>query len=232
FIDSFTMNWDGTLRIAVTGRRGPLLAQFETPITLPMPQNYEQWIRYYWSPDPETEAMAFAANGVVPVLKDGSIIANTREVSDTLNSNPNLSQDDNIRVDPVRGKGIITSNYGWRWGRMHNGIDIADKEGTEIVAWGAGVVDTNAFQPGVGAGNYVFLQHSNGSFSAYFHLLERSPLKVGTKVAAGQVIGLMGNTGGGTGVHLHFQIHPKNPSGAGAIDPCIGWPPLCKSRGR
>jgi murein DD-endopeptidase MepM/ murein hydrolase activator NlpD len=231
FIDSLTMNWDGTLRIAVTGRRGPLLAQFETPITLPMPENYEQWIRYYWAPDPETEAMAFAANGIIPVLRDGSIIANTREVSDTLNSNPNLSQDQTIRVDPVRNKGVITSNFGWRNGRMHNGIDIADNGALEIVAWGAGIVDTVDFQSG-GAGNYVVLAHADGSFSKYFHLRERSPLQVGSRVAAGQVVGIMGTTGGSSGIHLHFQIHPKNVSNSGAIDPCIGWPPLCKNRGR
>ncbi len=96
--------------------------------------------------------------------------------------------------------------------RPHRGIDLAGW--SEIVSPVAGVVTTNSFQAG-GAGNYVNITADNGDVFKFFHLKSRSSLKVGQRVSPGTVIGVMGATGGVTGVHLHFEVW----SGGKAVNP-------------
>jgi murein DD-endopeptidase MepM/ murein hydrolase activator NlpD len=111
-------------------------------------------------------------------------------------------------------RGILTSGYGWRWGRMHRGLDVAAPTGTPIVAAAAGVVVTAGWNSG-GYGNLVDIRHPDGSLTRYAHnsrLLVRS----GQQVRQGQLISEMGSTGFSTGPHLHFEIHP---SGRSAINP-------------
>lgn len=96
--------------------------------------------------------------------------------------------------------------------RPHRGIDLAGWR--DIVSPVAGKVTTRAYQAG-GAGNYVNITADNGDVFKFFHLASPSPLKVGQRVSPGTVIGVMGATGGVTGVHLHFEVW----SGGKAVNP-------------
>jgi murein DD-endopeptidase MepM/ murein hydrolase activator NlpD len=116
--------------------------------------------------------------------------------------------------------GVFTSGYGWRWGRMHRGIDMANNVGTPIVAARTGRVVFSGWHDG-GYGYLVTLQHADGSRSLYAHN-SRLMVSNGQEVRQGTVIALMGSTGRSTGPHLHFEIHP---SGAGAVDPLTVLPP-------
>jgi murein DD-endopeptidase MepM/ murein hydrolase activator NlpD len=116
--------------------------------------------------------------------------------------------------------GVFTSGYGWRWGRMHRGIDMANNVGTPIVAARTGRVVFSGWHDG-GYGYLVTLQHADGSRSLYAHN-NRLMVSNGQDVRQGTVIALMGSTGRSTGPHLHFEIHP---SGAGAVDPLTVLPP-------
>lgn len=116
--------------------------------------------------------------------------------------------------------GILTSGYGWRWGRMHRGIDIAGPIGTPIVAAAPGVVSYAGWNDG-GYGNLVEIEHPDGSLTVYAHN-DRILVTEGQKVAQGDQISEMGTTGRSTGPHLHFEIHPN---GQGAIDPIAVLPP-------
>ena len=117
-------------------------------------------------------------------------------------------------------KGVFTSGYGWRWGRMHRGIDMANNVGTPIQAARTGTVVFSGWHDG-GYGYLVTLQHSDGSRSLYAHN-SRLMVSNGQEVRQGTVIALMGSTGRSTGPHLHFEIHP---AGAGAVDPLTVLPP-------
>ncbi len=119
-------------------------------------------------------------------------------------------------VWPTRG--TVTSGYGMRWGRLHQGIDIAAPVGTPIVAASSGEVIKSGW--GGGYGKLVKLKHHDGSVTLYAHnsrLLVRS----GQQVRQGQQIAALGNTGRSTGPHLHFEVHPK---GRGAANPIAYLP--------
>jgi murein DD-endopeptidase MepM/ murein hydrolase activator NlpD len=111
-------------------------------------------------------------------------------------------------------KGIFTSGYGWRWGRMHKGIDVANNVGTPIVAARSGEVMVAGWDDG-GYGYLVELRHADGSRSRYAHN-SRILVRVGQVVPQGTVISQMGSTGRSTGPHLHFEILP---AGRGAVNP-------------
>lgn len=116
-------------------------------------------------------------------------------------------------------KGAFTSGYGWRWGRMHRGIDIAAPIGTPVVAADDGTVTYAQWNDG-GYGYLVEITHPNGSVTLYAHN-DRILVREGQQVTQGQQISEMGTTGFSTGPHLHFEIHP---SGKGAVDPMAFLP--------
>ncbi|MFM7364155.1 MAG: peptidoglycan DD-metalloendopeptidase family protein [Cuspidothrix sp.] len=116
-------------------------------------------------------------------------------------------------------KGVLTSGYGWRWGRMHRGIDIANSTGTPIYAASSGVVEKAGWNSG-GYGNVVDIRHSDGSLTRYGHN-SRILVQVGQQVQQRQQIAAMGSTGFSTGPHSHFEVHP---SGKGAVDPIAFLP--------
>ncbi len=101
--------------------------------------------------------------------------------------------------------GVLTSGYGWRWGRMHRGIDIAGPIGTPIVAAASGVIEFSGWNSG-GYGNMVEIRHGDGSMTRYAHN-SRNSVQVGQRVEQGQQIAEMGSTGYSTGPHLHFEVH-------------------------
>ena len=113
---------------------------------------------------------------------------------------------------PVSGP--VTSPFGWRWGRMHEGIDIAAASGTPIGAAAAGTVIYSGWLGGYG--NVIVIDHGGGISTTYGH---QSSLAAGNGayVAQGQVIGYVGSTGHSTGPHLHFEVRlngvPQDPLG-------------------
>jgi murein DD-endopeptidase MepM/ murein hydrolase activator NlpD len=112
---------------------------------------------------------------------------------------------------PVNGP--ITSGFGWRWGRMHEGIDIGAPCGTPIHAAASGTVIFSGWMDGYG--NFVVIDHGNGLATAYGH---QSAIYVsGGSVSQGQTIGAVGSTGNSTGCHLHFEVrvngNPVDPLG-------------------
>ncbi len=109
--------------------------------------------------------------------------------------------------------GRITSRFGVRrWGRIHEGLDIANSTGTPINTTASGVV-IFAERHG-GYGNKIMVYHGFGYTTVYAHL-SRIMVDVGEEVEKGETIGLMGNTGFSTGPHLHYEVLvdgvPKNP---------------------
>ncbi|MEO3706976.1 peptidoglycan DD-metalloendopeptidase family protein [Trichormus azollae] len=116
-------------------------------------------------------------------------------------------------------KGVLTSGYGWRWGRMHRGIDIANGVGTPIHASAPGVVERAGWNKG-GYGNVVDIRHTDGSMTRYGHN-SRILVQVGQQVEQGQTIAAMGSTGFSTGPHSHFEVHP---AGKGAVNPIAFLP--------
>jgi murein DD-endopeptidase MepM/ murein hydrolase activator NlpD len=110
--------------------------------------------------------------------------------------------------------GTLTSGFGWRWGRMHEGIDIAAPTGTPIAAAASGTVIYAGWMGGYG--NLVVIDHGNGLATAYGH---QSSIAAGngTYVSQGQTIGYVGSTGHSTGPHVHFEVRvngsPVDPLG-------------------
>ena len=97
----------------------------------------------------------------------------------------------------------ITSPFGPRWRRMHNGLDIKVNIGDTIVAAFDGKVRIVKYERR-GYGKYVVIRHDNGLETIYGHL-SKQLVEENQLVKAGEVIGLGGNTGRSTGSHLHFE---------------------------
>lgn len=113
-------------------------------------------------------------------------------------------------------KGIFTSNFGYRWGVLHAGIDIANSIGTPILAVSDGVVVEAG--PAAGYGALVKLRHADGTVTLYGHI-NSTLVSVGQRVMAGDQIATMGNRGNSTGPHLHFEVLQ---GGSQRIDP-VPW---------
>jgi murein DD-endopeptidase MepM/ murein hydrolase activator NlpD len=111
---------------------------------------------------------------------------------------------------PVSGP--VTSGFGVRWGRMHEGIDIAVGEGTPVRAAAAGTVIYAGWMSGYG--NLVAVDHGNGLSTAYAHNSSLA-VSVGQSVAAGEIVSYSGNTGNSTGPHVHFEVRVNGS----AVDP-------------
>jgi murein DD-endopeptidase MepM/ murein hydrolase activator NlpD len=103
-------------------------------------------------------------------------------------------------------EGTFTSGFGYRWGRMHEGIDIAAAEGTPIRAAASGTVILmqSEYESG-GYGNYTCLDHGGGLSTCYAHQSSFATSS-GASVSQGDLIGYVGNTGHSYGAHLHFEV--------------------------
>jgi murein DD-endopeptidase MepM/ murein hydrolase activator NlpD len=113
---------------------------------------------------------------------------------------------------PVSGP--VTSPFGYRWGRLHAGIDIGVPYGTPIHAAASGTVVLAGWTGGYG--NYTCIDHGGGLATCYAHQSSYA-VSSGTVVSQGQVIGYVGNTGHSFGAHLHFEVringNPVDPLG-------------------
>ena len=117
-----------------------------------------------------------------------------------------LSFTDSTFASPVPHTKVVTSRYGWRRGRPHNGIDIDLVTGDSVVSVLDGIVRFAQYSNGFG--NTVIVRHYNGLESTYAHLSH-----IGTKandtITKGQYIGKGGNTGNSRGSHLHLELSYK-----------------------
>lgn len=167
-----------------------------------------------------TKTIQAGENGVNKLTKkvqkaNGEIItayiANTEEVKPAVNeiivkggkSGSYISVGD--WAWPTNVPYIITSTFGWRWGQLHDGVDIAGTgEGSPIRAAQSGTVIASAYQSWPN-GHYVYIDHGNGYITTYLHMCARY-VSEGEHVEKGQIIGGMGHTGWATGTHLHFGL--------------------------
>jgi LysM repeat protein len=109
-------------------------------------------------------------------------------------------------------KGIMTSVFGPRWGRMHYGLDIDLETGDNVFAAWEGMVRISQYHSSYG--NVVVVRHNNGLETLYAHMSQRK-VRPGDHIEAGEILGLGGNTGRSYGSHLHFEIRYMGD----AIDP-------------
>ena len=124
------------------------------------------------------------------------------------------SRGNNIRVDnpnitqhPLDSYTYISSNFGNRSRGFHTGVDFATPIGTEVHAWKAGTVIYASWNGNYG--NYIKIQHSDGTISCYAHLSTYA-CSVGDYVNCHQIIAYSGSTGNSTGPHLHFEVKVNN----------------------
>jgi murein DD-endopeptidase MepM/ murein hydrolase activator NlpD len=109
--------------------------------------------------------------------------------------------------------GSVTSGFGYRWGSLHAGIDIANGQGTPIRAAKGGTVILAGWNGGYG--NCIVIDHGGGFSTLYGHMT-RLRASDGQRVSQGDLIGDMGSTGNSTGSHLHFETRvngsPQDPA--------------------
>jgi murein DD-endopeptidase MepM/ murein hydrolase activator NlpD len=146
--------------------------------------------------------------------KQDQIAARLAGTSGTVSGGPIRHGSGNF-IWPVNGP--IVSPFGMRWGRMHEGVDIAVGSGTPIHAAAAGTVALMQPESASGGyGNYTCVQHSGSLSTCYAHQ-SRFGTSVGAHVSQGQVIGYSGCTGHCFGPHVHFEVRvngsPVDPLG-------------------
>jgi len=154
------------------------------------------------------QEQAFIAEANALAAQDARVraqLAAAQGLSDTTPSAAGL-------IWPVNGP--VTSPFGYRWGRLHSGIDIGVPEGTPIHAAAAGTVVLAAWTGGYG--NYTCIDHGGGLATCYAHQSAYA-VSAGAHVSQGQVIGYVGSTGHSFGPHLHFEVRlngvPVDPLG-------------------
>lgn len=181
----------------------------------------------------------FVINEINIGSRNDSIVYNEVDTtSDTISNVSMINNNINRWVWPTEDNYVITSNYGYRWGSMHDAIDISGTGyGSNIYAANSGVVVSvkggciagNLSCNGRG-GNYIIIKHNVGNYyTIYMHLKDIS-VSVGQSVGSGQVIGTMGNTGNVSpappnassilGTHLHFGLYIGEPyKGGYSVNP-------------
>lgn len=126
---------------------------------------------------------------------------------------PNLYLKSGEYLWPVPSSSTISSGFGSRWGKAHEGIDIPGKVGSHIVAAAEGVIVYSGSDIG-GYGNITVIAHRNGFFTVYAHA-KKNFTHQGQRVYRGQVIAQIGMTGRTFGPHLHFEMRRNGE----AVDP-------------
>jgi murein DD-endopeptidase MepM/ murein hydrolase activator NlpD len=159
-----------------------------------------------------TEAERQEAEEIDALQAASARIAAQIRAAQARDTGPTQTPSDAGLIWPVQGP--VTSPFGWRWGRMHEGIDIGVGYGTPIHAAAGGTVIYCGWEEGYG--NFVVIDHGGNLATAYGH---QSAIAVscGQQVSQGQVIGYVGCTGHCFGPHLHFEVrvngNPVDPLG-------------------
>jgi murein DD-endopeptidase MepM/ murein hydrolase activator NlpD len=99
---------------------------------------------------------------------------------------------------------VVSSPYGWRWGKLHTGVDYPRPDGTPVSVIQPGQVTYARWNDG-GYGYAVQIAHPGGSSSFYGHLSKIS-VSEGQQIEPGTIIGNVGSTGRSTGPHVHFEV--------------------------
>ena len=159
-------------------------------------------------------------NSATQVLKEPIkriIVKGTKQPSYGGGTNSSLSSNSKIEgywLWPTRTPYYISSPYGYRWGTLHDGTDIAGAGyGSPIYASNNGIVVASTYK--YDNGEYIIINHNNGYYTLYAHLSERY-VSVGQEVTIGQTIGAMGQSGYATGPHLHFGLWRGYPYSRGS----------------
>jgi len=166
----------------------------------------------------KTDTLKIGDNILVPNGIIKTVVVSKPKNNTTISSttSSNIKAPEGYYIRPAVGK--ITSPYGPRKGGFHYGIDIGNKRGTPVVAAASGSVVgvVNYCAEGKSScggryGNYITIQHENGTRTKYAHL-QKVSVFVGQIVSQGEQIGTLGNTGRSTGPHLHFEVINSNGS--------------------
>jgi murein DD-endopeptidase MepM/ murein hydrolase activator NlpD len=180
------------------GRDYPTLGTLEAGRRLKLIARHDKWVKVANGAD----QLGWVRADLLGLSEDA--IAGLAETNDFPPAPPHW-------VWPTHGE--ITSPFGWRsrpFRSFHDGLDIANAAWTKIYAARSGRVIEAGWCSGFGY--CVKIDHGDGVMTIYGHLIKKPPVKLGTAVEAGEIIGYMGSTfdrsGGGysTGVHLHFTI--------------------------
>lgn len=153
--------------------------------------------------------------GVLQVLKEAGVL-NPIQSHRTRNAHPSFAKGFRpFKVRVYKGTwrwplryGVVSSEYGRRWGKRHKGIDIAADPGDKVYAAAPGEVlfSSDSIK---GYGKVVIIRHDEQTTSLYAH---NSKLLVqkGAQVRTGQIIARVGSTGRSTGPHIHFEVRKKS----------------------
>ena len=161
----------------------------------------------------ETTNIVTVSTEVIKETKDEIITKGGKEINYASNQGGGYGS-----AVPTRGEwgwpatcSTISSPFGWRWGALHDGTDIAGcGYGSNIFAAQSGTVEVSGSKEV--NGQYILINHHNGYYTMYAHLCVGCRyVSSGQYVEKGQVIGGMGMTGAATGVHLHFAIWKGYP---------------------
>lgn len=107
-------------------------------------------------------------------------------------------------------RGGITSYFGYRWGKLHKGLDIGAAIGTPIYAAADGTIEFASWDSG-GYGNLIKINHGSGIVTFYGHT-SKMVVKAGQSIKRGQLIAYVGSTGHSTGPHVHFEVRLNGES--------------------
>jgi murein DD-endopeptidase MepM/ murein hydrolase activator NlpD len=188
------------VRTALVGAQGDLSAQRRTRLVALSELSVSERAEAS-----EIDALQASSNAIAARIREAQAARSGGGATDTTPSSAGL-------IWPVSGP--ITSPFGWRWGRMHQGIDIGVPYGTPIHAAAAGTVIYCGWEEGYG--NFVVIDHGGDLATAYGHQSQIA-VSCGEHVEQGQVIGYVGCTGHCTGPHLHFEVringNPVDPLG-------------------
>jgi murein DD-endopeptidase MepM/ murein hydrolase activator NlpD len=166
--------------------------------------------------DVREDARHYASEAAALQAQSANVAAQIRSAQATVSSSPSYSQASTDSSPSASGfiwpvGGPVVSPFGWRWGRMHEGVDIAAGYGSPIAAAASGTVIYAGWMGGYG--NLIIIDHGGGIATAYAH---QSSFAVGAgPVSQGQTIGYIGCTGHCFGPHLHFEVRVNGS----AVDP-------------
>ena len=166
--------------------------------------------------DVREDARHYASEAAALQAQSANVAVKIRSAQATVSSSPTYSQASTDSSPSASGfiwpvSGPVVSPFGWRWGRMHEGVDIAAGYGSPIAAAASGTVIYAGWMGGYG--NLIIIDHGGGIATAYAH--QSSFTVGGGPVSQGQTIGYVGCTGHCFGPHLHFEVRVNGS----AVDP-------------
>lgn len=146
-------------------------------------------------------------------LCPNATITNALESDDrnrVLNFNPVVLVEGKVVLTPVPvNNACLTSGFGRRFGRTHEGLDLQSKPPETVYAAAPGIIREASTSSGFG--NHIVIDHGQGIYTRYGHLDHfASGIYEGARIGFGQPLGVMGQTGNATGIHLHFEVLTGN----------------------